>query len=130
MTLEQKIAAKALELVKSMRSPDDDPSDSEIEYRSRTEGLPALLRSCGLPRTLAFLKARGGVQELIASHLEAQLHNTGILDDKKDLQQQLADCYMPEYRAYAKLTMLIALWQKRVAQARLRPKPKEKEKQS
>lgn len=125
MTLEQKIAGKALELVDSVRSPDKEPSDKEIEYRSHTEGLPALLRSCGLSRTLAFLKARSEVQKLIAAHLEAQLRNTGVLDDKKDLQRKLADCSLSEYRAYAKLTMLIVLWQKRVAQARLRRKEKQ-----
>ena len=124
MTLEQKIAAKALELIRSVRSPEN-ASPEEIEYRSHTEGLPALLRSCGLSRTLAFLKARKGVQEKIASHLELQFRNTGILGDKKDLQQALANCSLREYRAYARLTTLIALWQKRVAQAYLRRKEKE-----
>ena len=125
MTLEQKIASKALELIQSVRSPDNEPSPKETEYRSHTEGLPALLRSCGLSRTLAFLKARSEVQKLIAAHLETQLRNTGILDEKKDLQQQLANCSLREYRAYARLTMLISLWQKRIAQARLRRKEKQ-----
>jgi CRISPR type III-B/RAMP module-associated protein Cmr5 len=122
MTLEQKIAAKALELIGSVRSPDKVPSPEESEYRSHSEGLPGLLRSCGLSRTLAFLRARSKVQQQIASHLEMQFRNSGILDEKKDLQQHLASCSLREYRAYSSLTMLIALWQKRVAQACLRRK--------
>jgi len=130
MTLEQKVAAKALELITTVRSAGNEPSLSETEYRAHTEGLPALLRSCGLSRTLAFLNARNETQKLIASHLEIQLRNTCMLDAKTGLQQYVAECSLPEYRVCSKLTMLIALWQKRIAQARLRPKPKEKEKQS
>ena len=124
MTLEQKIAKMALEQVLTQRSPDEKPSLPETEYRSNTEGLPALIRSCGLSRTLAFLKARSETQKLIAHHLENQFRNTGILRGDQDLQQQLAACSLREYRAYVRLAMMIALWQKRVAQAKLRRKEK------
>lgn len=125
MTLEQKIALKAMNLINSVRSENKDPSPNEIEYRSHTEGLPALIRSCGLSRTLAFLRARTEMQRLIASHIEIQLRNAGVLDANKDLQKQLAECSLAEYRLYARVALMIALWQKRVAQARLRRKEKE-----
>jgi len=125
MTIEQRIAATALKLIESVRSAGDEPSTEEIEYRSHTEGLPALLRSCGLSRTLVFLKARKGTQEQIARHLEEQLRNTGILGEKADIQAKLSSCSLEEYRVCSRLTMVIALWQKRVAQARLRRKEKE-----
>jgi CRISPR type III-B/RAMP module-associated protein Cmr5 len=126
VTLEQKIAAKALELVNKMRATGDSPSPAETEYRSHIEGLPAMLRTCGLSRTLAFLKARNETPKKIAAHLEEQFQYSGILDPAKELQKQLAQCSLREYRAYARVALMVALWHKRIAQARLRPKEEKK----
>jgi CRISPR type III-B/RAMP module-associated protein Cmr5 len=119
-TLEQKIAVKALELVGGLRESGDAPSSAETEYRSQVEGLPAMLRSCGLARTLAFLKARGDAQKRIASHLEDQFRHSGIIGAESDLQKQLTRCSLGEYRVYARLALLVAIWHKRIAQAQLR----------
>jgi CRISPR type III-B/RAMP module-associated protein Cmr5 len=132
MTIDQKIAAKALQLVGPIRQGDQ-PLPSETEYRSICEGLPVLLRVAGADRALAFLRARKGKDEtmptaegMVADHLQQQFQNLGLLDgsSRADLQKLFAEAPLSQHRVYARLAMTAALWHKRVAQARLRQKPK------
>jgi CRISPR/Cas system CMR-associated protein Cmr5 small subunit len=110
MTIERKIAGKARELV----------SGQTADYRSLCESLPALLRTAGLAQTTAFLKGKSAEENKeLYRHLEIQVRALGLLGPDETLLAKSADAglAMPQYRMLLELTMLIAFWHKRMAQA-------------
>jgi len=126
MTIERRIAGKARDLV-SMQIEKTPKHEAETDYRSVCEGLPILLRNAGLLQTVAFLKAKHDKQETIYQHLETQLRNLGFLNTSESLIGKVTgpDLTMPQYRFLSEIVMLVAYWQKRMAQALLRPAEKE-----
>ena len=109
MTIERKIAGKARELV----------SGQEAGYRSLCESLPILLRTAGLAQTAAFLKAKSADHKKIYEHLEMQLKELGLLHGGQTLIAKSTDPALttPQYRMLLEMTMLVAFWHKRMAQA-------------
>lgn len=120
--MEQKIAALSQNLVKSQRH--EPFKDSEAEYRSFCEGLPALLRTAGLAQALAFLRAKdGGPHRIVYGHMQEHFRNLKLLDAKEDLAELVIDSTrmpMPKYRLYSRLALQIAHWHHRMVQALLR----------
>lgn len=117
LTIEQQVSKKALEFVTQLRA---NPPETRKEYLNACQSLPALIRSSGLARALAFLRARTDVQKLLAGHIEAQFQNLGLLDSSSGLQSLLADSTLSQHRVHVRMAMLIALWHKRISQALLK----------
>ncbi len=111
MSIERTIAAKARELVSTQQS----------EYRSACESLPMLLRTAGLAQTAAFLKGKSETQKTLYNHLEVQIRALGLLKPEETLIAKSTDpaLAMPQYRLLVEITMLVAFWHKRMAQALL-----------
>ena len=108
MTIERRIAGKARELV----------SSQEGGYRSLCESLPILLRSAGLAQTAAFLKAKSADHKKIYEHLEMQLKDLGLLGGQTLIAKSTDPTLTtPQYRMLLEMTMLVAFWHKRMAQA-------------
>lgn len=128
MSLEQKIAGAARDLVQSEAQPGNAKHESETAYRACCEGLPILLRAAGLAQTAAFLKAKEG---RIYQHMETQLRNLGFLTGDETLIAKTTDpsLTMPQYRLLFEMAMLVAFWHKRMAQALLRKKEAKSEAQ-
>lgn len=121
MTMERKIAGKARELVEG-RKQDDVKHEKETSYRSHCESLPVLLRTAGLAQTAAFLKAKSEEQQALYGHLETQMKSLGLLEAGETLIAKSTDPALPtpQYRMLLEMTMLVAFWHKRMAQALLR----------
>ena len=111
MSIERTIAGKARDLV----------STQQAEYRSACESLPMLLRTAGLAQTAAFLKGKSAAQKTLYEHLEMQIRELGLLKGNETLIAKSTDpaLAMPQYRLLVEMTMLIAFWHKRMAQALL-----------
>jgi CRISPR/Cas system CMR-associated protein Cmr5 small subunit len=124
MTLERKIAGKARDLVQAQRQESDAKHEKETSYRSLCENLPILLRTAGLAQTAAFLKAKRDVHQKVYDDLEGQLRDLGFLGAQETLIVKATDpqLKMPEYRLLFEISMTVAYWQKRMAQALLRKK--------
>ncbi len=116
MNLERKISEKALHLVKGQSA----------EYRSHMEGLPALLRSAGLAQTVAFLKAKGGVQGEIHDHIQAHFRDLNFLGKEAptliELVTNARTSTTAQYRLHSQIALRVAFWHKRLAQALIEKK--------
>lgn len=124
MTIERQIAGKAKDLVDRQKEGAAD-HPNETAYRSLCESFPALLRGAGLARAAAFLKAKSKSSAeygKLYDHLEDQFRNLGLL--RGVFSEQVADpgLSLADYRLYSEVSMLVALWHKRLAQAKLRKK--------
>lgn len=122
MTIERRIAGKARELVSSQEEKNDPKHESETSYRSLCESLPVLLRTAGLAQTVAFLKAKSTHHKTVYAHLDTQVKELGLLGAGETLVSKSTDpkLTMPQYRMLVEITMLVAFWHKRMAQALLR----------
>lgn len=117
LTLSAAVAGLALELVQAKRE------DVRADYRSLCEGFPAMLRSCGAARSLAFLAARAstpGAHRELYLDFNRQLERIGLLDSKRSLLDLLCTAQLRQHRTNTRIVMLIALWHKRIAQAILK----------
>ena len=123
MSLERKIAGKARDLVEAQIEKDP-KHEKETSYRSLCESLPILLRTADLAQTATFLKAKKDEHDLVYGHLEGQLKELGLLDGKETLINKATDPKLetPQYRLLFEMTMTVAYWHKRMAQALLRKK--------
>jgi CRISPR type III-B/RAMP module-associated protein Cmr5 len=137
MSLERKIAGNARDLVEAQVEKDA-KHENETAYRSLCESLPILLRTAGLAQTATFLRAKSDPNlkakaapnakkdehALVYRHLEGQLKELGLLSDKETLINKATDpeLKMPQYRLLFELSMTVAYWHKRMAQALLRKK--------
>jgi len=124
MTLERKIAGKARDLVQAQKQEDDPKHEAESKYRSVCEGLPVLLRTAGLAQTAAFLNAKQDEHKKAYEHLESQLRHLGFLGSQDTLFAKATDPGLTtaQYRLFSEVAMLVAFWNKRMAQALLRKK--------
>ena len=119
------IAGTARDLVKKQITAANKHAE-ESAYRSLCEGLPVLLRTAGLARTVAFLDAKGGEHAVVLEHIRMQLQGAGIYSDAKTRSLNLGEWITTgqrsaaEYRHVSTLALRIAFWHKRLAQALLR----------
>lgn len=111
LTLEQKMAQTAAETVDALLGK---------EYRNACESLPALLLQSGLLPTLAYLDAAGQKSlNQLGRHLKLHLHRLGIGKDQEAVLQTLHTAPSAEYQTYFELALKAAVWQKRIAKARI-----------
>jgi len=113
--MDQPIAEAALRLVGAV------PEKKRTEYKAACESLGAYLRRSGLARTLAFLRAKGEAQGLLAEHLEEQFRGL-VLPPKIDLMSAHLAANLDVYRVHVEVAQRIALWHKRMAQSLIRDK--------
>lgn len=125
--IENRIAGTARVLVHAQLQSDTEHKE-ESAYRSLCEGLPALLRTAGLARTVTFLAAKSdsaSEHAAVLQHLDKQLRELGILADAKTALVTWVtsnERKTSEYRHVSTLTFRIVYWHKRLAQALLRKK--------
>ena len=128
--IEGHIAGMARELVRTQIRPGTTHKE-ESAYRSLCEGLPILLRTAGLTRTVAFLSAKrkpGDEYSSILDHLQMQLQEAGINANAKDRSLNLLEWVTSpqrttaEYRHVSSIALRVAYWHKRLAPALLRKK--------
>jgi CRISPR type III-B/RAMP module-associated protein Cmr5 len=119
-SMERRIAIKAQDLVKSQCGR----LDHEADYRSFAEGLPALLRTAGLAQTLSFLRAKNcEPHSSVYANLEEHFRDLCLLGRDKSLVEMTLDpTAMPaaQYRLYSRLSLRMAFWHRRLAQALLK----------
>jgi CRISPR type III-B/RAMP module-associated protein Cmr5 len=125
------IAGMARDLVRKQSQPTSPEHREETAYRSLCEGLPVLLRTAGLTRTVSFLAAKkksGGEYAALLEHMQEQLREAGVYSDLKkpvlDLPVWVTskERGTAEYRQVSTLAFRVAYWHKRLAQALLRKK--------
>ena len=121
------IAGMARKLVATQRQGAE--HQEETAYRSLCEGLPVLLRTAGLARTVMFLAAKkksGAEYAAVLDHMQMQLHEAGVCGDmkKSDLEVWVTSTgrNAAEYRHVSTFAFRVAYWHKRLAQALLRKK--------
>ena len=122
MTIERRIAGKARELVSAQEQKTDAKHEDETSYRSLCESLPNLLRTAGLAQTTAFLKAKSEDHKKVYEHLDMQIRELGLLNATETLLSKSTDSGLTtaQYRILLEMTMMVAFWHKRMAQALLR----------
>lgn len=124
------IAGMARDLVGKQQQPGSEHKE-ETAYRSLCEGLPVLLRTAGLARTVMFLAAKersGAEYKAVLDHMQRQLKEAGIYSNAKEASLDLPvwatskQRKTAEYRHVSTLAFRVAYWHKRLAQALLRKK--------
>jgi len=123
--IDGEIAGLARELVRKQTQSGTEHKE-ETAYRSLCEGLPVLLRTAGLARTVTFLDAKknsGAEYAAMLEHMEKQLRELAR-DRSMNLSEWVAskECKASEYQHLSTLAFRIAYWHKRLAQALLRKK--------
>jgi CRISPR/Cas system CMR-associated protein Cmr5 small subunit len=114
-TIDSKIAETALHLVQKFNGNRD-------EYKAACEQLTSMIRIAGLPRTLQYLKAKGGAKAALGEHLSTQLCAlfpvlcSGVVAGVNQAS-------VKEFRAYTEFSIRIAVWHKRFAQTVPRVQP-------
>lgn len=94
------------------------PGDKDA-YLRLARKFPALVHTCGLAQSLAFVaakeKEKGGIGETYLSHLSSVM----ALPDNTDLQKKSRDAGLMEYQHLSREAIESATWIKRYAEALL-----------
>ena len=86
-------------------------ADCQPEYANLAKALPALIMNSGLMQVMAFLHGKGGVHEVLASHLRDWLH--GRFDDvPSDFQGFMESLLRAEPHTYQAITTEAFAWLK------------------
>jgi len=110
-TLQQKRAAYAWGCIEQV------PTGVQKKYGSLVRGLPALVQSDGLGQTLAFLKAKAGIEHMVAyRHIAGWIGQE--LGAQGDLLEWLLKQSTTEYRRATAETLAYLSWLKRFAEAK------------
>lgn len=110
-SIEQKLAQTAAETVKEGYSK---------EYRNACESLPSLLLQSGLLPTLAYLEAATQAPlKQLGRDLTFHLHKLGVGKDVNAVVEALYKAPSVDYQTYFELALKAAVWQKRIAKARI-----------
>lgn len=130
--IDRNIAVLARELV-GKQVETTTAHEQESKYRSLCEGLPILLRTAGLTRTVTFLDAKKKSAEYAAvlRHLQEQLESAGVYSDARERTLELSRFVVSKeltteaYCHVSRLAFRVAYWHKRLSQALLRRKDEE-----
>ena len=128
-TLEQKRAASAWEVVKSVKEQPQD--DFKKKYSGLARSMPAMMQNAGLGQALAFLRAKDKGKKLTAEwvfycHLSTWIHeqNQTQAIGESGLLEWLIKQTSEQYRQVTAETIGYLRWLKRFAEAEL-PEPED-----
>jgi len=116
--IERKRAKHALECVKKVK----EDRGKRKEYRQLAQKLPAYLQENGLAQTLAFIKSKGGVHEIIYKDFQGWLLeglSVPWKSDNKDLLERVLEEESIVYMHASDEAMSFAGWLKRLAAAEI-----------
>lgn len=114
MRRDQRLARAAWDVVQEL------PGGAKQKFRSRAQGLPAMLQSSGLAATAAFLKSKSEPDcQLVYGSLASWLRSQFNYREDCDLVTWIASASPTDYRRATAEARAFASWLRRAAEAEI-----------